>query len=62
MGSEFNVLGFLTSIFAFLPSYETSINLAAFQASGDAWIRVTINDYSHETHEKTRNIIYSSVI
>jgi hypothetical protein len=39
-------------------SSVTSINLAAFQASGDAWIKATINDYSHETREKTRNIIF----
>ena len=27
-------------------------------SSGDARIRVTIDDYSHQTHEKTRNIVF----
>ena len=34
------------------------IKLAAFQAGGGPRISVTIDDYSHETHEKTRKIIF----
>ena len=38
---------------------SSSIWQVAFQASGDARIRVTIDDYSrHQTHQKTRNIVF----
>jgi hypothetical protein len=31
-------------------------------ANGNAQIRVTIDDYGHETHEKTQNICSSKTI
>ena len=38
---------------------EASLGFAPVKlhSSGDAGIRVTLNYYSHETHDKTRNII-----